>query len=177
MNPDPRFRDFGISRFGDVTFVVRLFLFTVLLVPVAAAAGAAGQQPPTQTAQAQKPGATYAELYERYLAAARATQAGPNQAIGWMVGLNDDPRAHRVNDLVTIRVIESISASGKADSAVAKNSGANANATNLFGAEHFFPGAVDPTRIVGLGYDSKFTGAGATTRTGELSAIITARVA
>jgi flagellar L-ring protein FlgH len=172
------FKSENIELVVAASVLALLFAFPM----VATGQSPSPQQQGAQTAQSGAPipdmkgGPTYAELYERYLASARTTQAGPNASINWMVGLGDDPRAHRVNDLVTIRVLESISASGKADSSVAKNSGANANATNLFGAEHYFPGALDPTRIVGLGYDSKFTGAGATTRESELTAVLTARV-
>ena len=59
----------------------------------------------------------YDELYARYLASARPLPAPPGL---WMADLTSDPNARRVNDLVTIRVVESLSATGSADSTVNK---------------------------------------------------------
>jgi flagellar L-ring protein precursor FlgH len=119
----------------------------------------------------------YDELYARYLASARTTSApaaGP--AFGWMAGLSLDPRARGVNDLVTIRVVESIVASGSADSALSKNSSAKAGVTQVFGAESLFPDWLDGANLVGAAAKTDFKGSGATNRSGELSALITARV-
>jgi flagellar L-ring protein precursor FlgH len=93
-----------------------------------------------------------------------------------MTSLYDDGRARRINDLVTVRVVESITASGKADSSVSKDGGANLGA-NLFGLESKLPSTVDPTKMAGINTTTTFTGAGATTRAGELTAVMTARVA
>jgi flagellar L-ring protein precursor FlgH len=93
-----------------------------------------------------------------------------------MASLNTDLRARRVNDLVTIRVVESIAAAGTADSSLDKSSSASASVTKLFGAENRFPSWLDPTSLVGAAADTDFKGGGATTRSGELSAIVTARV-
>lgn len=125
---------------------------------------------------AQKPGGAYEDQYQRYLAAARAAQPAPDASIAWMTGLMNDPRARRVNDLVTIRVIESITASGKADSSVSKNSAATAGVPNLLGLEGKLPSGIDPSKLASLARDAKFSGAGATTRAGELTAVMTARV-
>jgi flagellar L-ring protein precursor FlgH len=118
---------------------------------------------------------TYDELYTRYLKSARqATQAGPN--IGWMASLSTDVRARSVNDLVTIRVVESISAAGTADASLDKSSRGTAAVTQLFGLESHYPGWINPTNLVGAAADTQFKGGGATTRTGDLSAVVTARV-
>jgi flagellar L-ring protein precursor FlgH len=141
-----------------------------LVTTTAAAAQAGGQKPEG------KPADTYDALYARYLEAARApiATAGPN--IDWMASLNTDLRARRVNDLVTIRVVESIAAAGTADSSLDKSSSASASVTKLFGAENKFPSWLDPTSLVGATADTDFKGGGATTRSGELSAVVTARV-
>ena len=57
----------------------------------------------------------YDDLYTKYLTAARSLPA-PKAA--WMTDLVVDPNARRPNDLVTIRVEESLSATGSADSTV-----------------------------------------------------------
>jgi flagellar L-ring protein precursor FlgH len=104
-------------------------------------------------------------------------EPGPGASIGWMTSLGTDPRAHQVNDLVTVRVIENITATGKADSTLNKASAGKASVTSLAGAEKKLPGWIDPTNLVGAAADSKFQGGGATTRTGELTAVMTVRVA
>jgi flagellar L-ring protein precursor FlgH len=117
----------------------------------------------------------YDELYARYLQAARgsATPAA-GKDISWMSGLASDLRARRVTDLVTIRVVENTSATGTADSSLDKNSSANASVTKLFGMEKHIPG--DPTSLVGASANTKFKGAGTTSRTSTLTAMVTARV-
>jgi len=136
----------------------------------------------TASIQAQtptsKPTDNYDELFQRYLQEARdAKSAAPEiQAWSWMSALALDHRARYVNDLVTIRVIENITGSGTADSALAKNSSAAAAVSKLFGMEKRFPGSADPTALVAAKTATDFKGAGTTNRTGELTASMTARV-
>jgi flagellar L-ring protein precursor FlgH len=132
-------------------------------------------------AAAQGPGTSdnYDELFARYLHAARQTQGpAPAQArdISWMAGLNSDLRARRVNDLVTIRVIESIAGTGTADSSLDKGSSAGASVTKLFGAESQAPGWLDPGSLVAASANTTFKGGGTTTRSSDLTATVTARV-
>jgi len=107
----------------------------------------------------------YDEMLERYLVAARKLPA-PEQL--WMTDLMRDVTARRVNDLVTIRVIESATAVGRADSTVGKASSAQAGLPGKLGE---WTGKVLPASS-----DTKFNGSGSTTRTTELSAALTARV-
>jgi flagellar L-ring protein precursor FlgH len=118
----------------------------------------------------------YDELYERYLQAARASAPASGTDIAWMAGLSSDLRARRVNDLVTIKVIESISAVGSADSSLDKSSNGSASVGKFFGLEGRLPSAVDPTSLASVSAGTKFKGAGQTSRSGDLTAIITARV-
>jgi flagellar L-ring protein precursor FlgH len=94
-----------------------------------------------------------------------------------MSGLFGDLRARRVNDLVTINVVESATALGQADSALAKDSSASASVTSLFGLESKYPGFLDPSALAALGANTDFKGSGSTTRSASLSAVMTARVA
>jgi flagellar L-ring protein precursor FlgH len=128
-------------------------------------------------AQAVVPNTSYEELYERYLKAARMTAAGPDANIRWVTGLYGDPRAYRTNDLLTVRVIESITASGTADASVNKKGDATAGVPNLFGLETKVPSAIDMSKLASVGSESKFTGGGSTNRAGTLTAVMTARVA
>ena len=95
----------------------------------------------------------------------------------WMSGLLGDHRARHVNDLVTVRVIESVSALGSADSSLDKNSSASASLGSFFGLTSRLPSWIDPTSLASLGASTDFSGSGATTRTAALSAVMTARVA
>lgn len=122
-----------------------------------------------------RPSDNYDELYQRYLAAARQAPVAAS-SFGWMAGLATDARARALNDLVTIRVVENISAAGSADSALAKNGKASAAVTSYFGAEKKAPSWLDPDNLASLGTGTNFTGAGTTTRSGELTATMTARV-
>ena len=135
------------------------------------AAQAKTTQPPAQATGAE----SYDELYARYLQAARKG-APAGQDFSWMASLASDVRARRVNDLVTIRVIESIAAVGSADSSLDKSSSGSASVTKMFGLETKAPGWLDPTNLVGAAANTDFKGGGATSRSGDLTAIVTARV-
>ena len=130
-----------------------------------------------QTPKVEKPSDNYDELYTKYLAAARTqpvTRSAPDSS--WMTGLMGDLRARRVNDLVTVRVVESVSAVGSADSNLDKESKAAGALTNLFGAETKFPSWLNPTSLVAGASNTSFKGGGQTQRAGDLTATISARV-
>jgi flagellar L-ring protein precursor FlgH len=128
---------------------------------------------------AVKPTDNYDEIYQRYLQEARtAKPANPEaQAWSWMNGLTQDRRARSVNDLLTIRVVESITGSGTADAATNKSSGATVGVPKIFGLEKKLPGSVDPASLASAKTNTDFKGGGTTSRAGELSANMTARVA
>jgi flagellar L-ring protein precursor FlgH len=120
----------------------------------------------------------YDELLQLYLQSVRANAAAPASAGDtWMSGLLGDLRARRVNDLVTVQVVESVNALGTADSALDKNSSASASLSSFFGLESKMPTWLDPTGLASLSANTDFSGSGATTRTAALSAVLTARVA
>lgn len=120
----------------------------------------------------------YDDQLQRYLEAARAQARGETRgSYSWINGLNADLRARNVNDLLTIRVIESISALGSADSNLSKQSSASGSLPGLFGLESKLPSIIDPTNLASTKSDSTFQGAGTTTRVGELTATVTGRVA
>jgi flagellar L-ring protein precursor FlgH len=116
---------------------------------------------------------TYDEAYQRYLASARQLDVPANM---WMADLMTDPSARRVGDLVTIRVIESLSATGTAGSNVGKASSAKVNVPMPTIPKVAMP-ANDLLKWGPIEADSKFNGTGSSTRTTELSATMTARVA
>jgi flagellar L-ring protein precursor FlgH len=128
------------------------------------------------TAAAAASAENYDEQFQKYLQEARNPSGHPADAWAWMGGLALDPRARSVNDLITIRVIENITASGTADAALNKSSAASAAVPNLFGAEKKLPGSIDPGNLVGAKTSTDFKGGGTTNRTGQLTALLTARV-
>lgn len=156
----------------------RLVRDSAVLCVMLAALMVAGSPTGAGAQELEKPSDNYDELFQQYLRSARALPpTAPAADSTWMTGLFTDPRARRVNDLVTVRVIESVAAVGSADSNLDKNSSASASVPNLFGLESRYPGWLDPTSLATLGASTSFTGGGSTARTGELSAVITARVA
>lgn len=128
--------------------------------------------------KAAKPAESYDEVFAQYLAQARRTAApgGSADPWGWMNGLANDRRARSVNDLITIRVVENITASGSADAQLAKASDSTHSLGSLFGLEKKLPAMIDPTSLVGAKSDSNFKGTGTTNRAGALTAMLTARV-
>ena len=147
----------------------RTTLWLTVLAWIAATTVAAGQEPiPTKNA--------YDALFPRYLRAAREIARDESSSIQWMVSLSADRRARSVNDLVTVRVMESSVAAGSADTALGKDGKASAGVSTLFGLEKKLPDIIDPTALVGVGSSSEFKGSGTTTRRGDLTATLTARV-
>jgi flagellar L-ring protein precursor FlgH len=146
---------------------VRRAIASALLAAACAVPAAA------QTKTPQPVPDSYEALFQRYLEASRRM---PPADAGWMTGLLADARARRVNDLVTIRVLEQIAASGSADATLDKASEGSAGVTSLFGLEKRAPGWIDPGSLFGASSSSGFRGGGATSRTGTLSAVMTARV-
>jgi flagellar L-ring protein precursor FlgH len=131
-------------------------------------------------ARAQKPGKpdNYEALYQRYLQSARVTDSkDPAAAIAWMASLTADPRAHAVNDLLTVRVVENITATGTAGSSLTKKSAGSGSIAKMFGLEKLISKSLDPTALAGTASDTTFQGSGTTARTGELTATMTVRVA
>jgi flagellar L-ring protein precursor FlgH len=107
---------------------------------------------------------------------AQSPDPAPTGDALWMTGLLGDLRARRVNDLVTIRVVESVSALGSADASLDKSSSTSASLTGFFGLESKLPSWLDPTGLATTAASTDFKGGGSTARTAALSATVTARV-
>ena len=86
-------------------------------------------------------------------------------------GILEDFRARRVNDLLTINVLESISGSGGANTSTSRNSSIDASVNAFFGAnlDKFSP-------AIGAEASNDFSGTGMTNRVGTIVGTITARV-
>jgi flagellar L-ring protein precursor FlgH len=128
--------------------------------------------------QAGKPSDNYDELVARYLATARKNVSAPDpEATAWMGGLLGDPRARHLNDLVTVHISETMTASGSADSSLSKASKAGVSTPSIFGLEKKLPSVIKPDNLATAQADTGFKGAGATARSSALTAVLTARVA
>lgn len=113
---------------------------------------------------------------------AAAPAAGANSLWRDEAGLYEDLKARRVNDLVTINVVENISGSGEADTATSKKSTLDGKVTGFFGA----PLDLNRPNLYGRGntfspsvsgsMENKFEGSGATNRKGRIAGTLTARV-
>jgi flagellar L-ring protein precursor FlgH len=102
----------------------------------------------------------------------------------WQVDapLNDlfvNPKARQVGDIVTIRIVESASASNKAKTNTGRSSSLAAGLESFFNAEKRFPSDqpfFNPFSQIKGNMSSTFDGQGTTSRSGDLNAYITARV-
>jgi flagellar L-ring protein precursor FlgH len=90
-----------------------------------------------------------------------------------------DQKARQVGDIVTIKIVESSTATNKASTGTDRSSSLSASLDAFFNAEKRFP--VDqpffnPFAKVAGGLESEFEGAGTTKRSGDLNAYMTALV-
>ena len=90
-----------------------------------------------------------------------------------------DHKARTVGDIVTISIVESSSASNRATTQTGRKSSVSGGIEKFFNMEKHFPVShpfFNPFSSVKGGLESSFDGSGTTTRTGKLTAYITARV-
>jgi flagellar L-ring protein precursor FlgH len=96
--------------------------------------------------------------------------------------LYEDVKARRLNDLITINVVENISGSGAADTAASRKSSADAAVTSLLGVPlnlnlpNLYGNGKTFSPTVSGSSQNDFKGSGATTRSGNLVGTITAKV-
>lgn len=120
-------------------------------------------------------------------AAAQSDQNSLNQAEGslWQAGSSPlsqmfiNQKAAKVGDILTIRIIESSKASNRASTKTNRKSDVGANLTNFFNLGKQFPASqpfFNPFTGLKAGLESDFNGTGSTNRSGDLTAIITARI-
>jgi flagellar L-ring protein precursor FlgH len=163
------------ERRAGTAIAIALAWVGLAVVPVRAADVPAPSKSAAD-ARSVKPSDNYDEMFARYLESARTTRP-PGPDIGWMTGLSGDRRARNVNDLLTVQVVENISGSGTADSALTKDSTGSAAVPNLFGLESKYPSWIKPATLAGTSSKTDFKGTGTTTRQGMLTATMTVRVA
>jgi len=119
---------------------------------------------------------------EEYLRVARSGQVSLQTSEGSLYAeaspnwsLYCDFKAHRANDILTIRVTENTSASSTADSQTGRKGTMKASAPNLFGLENHLS-SIPLSNLLNTSSDAQFKGTGSTTRAGTLTAYLSARV-
>ncbi|MBI9085917.1 MAG: flagellar basal body L-ring protein FlgH [Desulfobacterales bacterium] len=96
--------------------------------------------------------------------------------------LNDmfaNVKARQVGDIVTVRIVESASASNKATTSAGRKSSISGGIESFFNLEKKFPSTRDtlsPFGSVAASLSNDFDGDGETTRSGDLTAYVSARV-
>ena len=99
-----------------------------------------------------------------------------NGALGTMF-IND--KARNIGDIVTIKIVESASATNKASTQTGRSSTLDAGLDNFFNLEERYPSTspfFNPFGSVSANFESDFDGSGSTARSNALTAYITARV-
>jgi len=120
----------------------------------------------------------------RYVPARTEFEAVPRHATAnslWndTASLYEDHKARRLNDLVTINVLENMTGSGAADTTTGSQSTIDGGITSFFGMPlnaSVNKGRYSLTPSVGGSMTDAFKGNGATTRSGNLVGTITAKV-
>jgi flagellar L-ring protein FlgH len=87
-------------------------------------------------------------------------------------------KAHHVGDIVTIRIVESSSASNQANTTTERDSSIAISTPEFFGAEDNVPSGwlFNPLGNLRAGFGSDFEGDGSTNRSGDLTAFITSKI-
>lgn len=94
-------------------------------------------------------------------------------------GLFSDIRAREEGDIVTVAIYESSSANHEAETSTQRGSSASADLSSVFGLENNIAtinDSINPTSLVGAGYDTTFDGSGSTSREENLQATLTTRI-
>lgn len=113
-----------------------------------------------------------------------STPQGPSDGSLWqdnapLISLFSDQKARQVGDIVTIKIMESSTATNKASTGTDRSSSLSASLDAFFNAEKRYPADqpfFNPFAKVAGGFESEFEGTGTTKRSGDLNAYITALV-
>ena len=118
---------------------------------------------------------------EEYIREARAAQPPLQSSEGSLYSpaninaeLFTDIKARRVNDIVTVRILESTEAQSAADAQTSRSSSVGLGVPNLFGIENRTGLPMD--NLLNSNSDIQFNGAGSTNRSGSVDALLSARV-
>jgi len=148
----------------------------IILIPLLATLSA------TEVMLAKEKVNPVAKSLEEYIREAKSAQSPLQTSEGSLytvAGLNSqlftDLKARRVNDIVTIRVLESTVAESTADSQTNHKSSTALSVDNFLGIEKY-TGNVPLAKAINTSSDMQFKGDGTTKRSGSVSAFMAARV-
>jgi flagellar L-ring protein precursor FlgH len=169
-----------LHRYHAAVFQLRLFVIVTLCLLL----GCATSSKRAETAKEPEPQQSLAQLKESLARqsaqdAANVTEGSLWQEHGELGSLFINPKARSIGDVVTIRIVESSSATNKASTKTGRNSSLSAGVENFFGAETRYDSDspfFNPFGKVGSAFENDFDGSGTTKRSGDLTAYITARV-
>ncbi|HEY7558909.1 MAG TPA: flagellar basal body L-ring protein FlgH [Candidatus Binatia bacterium] len=109
-------------------------------------------------------------------------QGGRPVAVGSLWPADDhvffyaDKKALRVGDIITVRIVESAQASNTADTDLSRSSSANASLSTFFGKKKFLNLFKLGDDLLTSSAENNHQGSGSTTRSGQLTATMTAVV-
>ncbi|MBL0731451.1 MAG: flagellar basal body L-ring protein FlgH [Desulfosarcina sp.] len=150
------------------------FMLTILFAPIGCVTTNANKQ----TENIVKP-VTNSDTYTAYNTADINESGSLWQDNGPLSELFIDSKARRVGDIVTIKIVESSSATNTASTKTGRKSSVAGGVDNFFNMEKRYPGThpfFNPFAKVKGGLESDFDGSGTTKRSGDLTAFITTRV-
>ncbi|MBU4316037.1 MAG: flagellar basal body L-ring protein FlgH [Proteobacteria bacterium] len=90
-----------------------------------------------------------------------------------------NPKAKRVGDIITIKIVENSTAKNNASTNTGRSSSLTGQLNSMFNLENKYTptqNTFNPFGAINAGLDTEFKGSGTTSRSGDLSAYITAKV-
>jgi len=160
---DPRTWGLSVTKLGCLCFLAMGFLWGCAAPTIKQVQPMVEQQPTFMVAESS-PVSVEGSLW---------------QENGTMGELFVNPKARRVGDIVTIKIVESSKASNNATTNTGRDSSVTVGIDKFLGLENNGFSATsgfNPFGKIAGGATTKFTGQGGTTRSGDLSAYITTRV-
>jgi flagellar L-ring protein FlgH len=153
-------------------------IFSILIAGAVCLSSCAGQAP--VQSYAATPHARPAVAYTAQPPAPRTSAEGSLwDDSGDLSRMFINAKAHRIGDILTVRIVEASNAANKASTKTERSSSMSAGLNTFFNAEKRFPADqpfFNPFGKVGASIDSEFDGAGSTARSGALNAFMTARI-
>lgn len=126
----------------------------------------------TQTTEVRTPG------FDQQLQKSPADYSNGSIWQASSIGLTEDFKARRKGDIVTILIVENASASKEAKTGTSRSTSINAGIPNFMGLETSLlkNNFGDLSKLINASVDSKYDGAGSTSRQETLNATISAKV-
>jgi len=156
---------------------IRIKGLSLVILVLAAAWGCAGPMPqrPGPAAMAAQGLPSHRPMVEP----AKPTDGSLWSENGELVEMFTNPKARRIGDILTVKIVESSKATNKASTTTDRSSGMSAKVDGFFNLEKDFPASrsfFNPFSGVNGNISSDFEGTGETERSGALNAFMTAMI-